>query len=183
MRRFLLILAAALSAPAVAACDDPNSFLSEPTLRSDSAMVLRAPTAPGADAPSAFNGAGPSVVSPERPQSALQYDFALRQSGSTFRFVAVETATRAGRPGIAPSTRPFENIEEASRRRTEYSDSSIVLVSGASYTYRTRQYQSAAGPCFNYGKLKVLALDPVGGTATLQARVNLNCDDERLSTD
>lgn len=183
MRRFLLILAAALSAPAVAACDDPTSFLNEPILRSDSALVLRAPTAPGADAPSALNGAGPTVVSPERPQFAGQYDFLLRQSGSTFRFVALETATTSGRPGIAPSATPFENIDEASRRRSEYSDSSVVLVAGASYIYRTRQYQSQVGPCFNYGKLKVLTLDPAQGTASVQARVNLNCDDERLTAD
>ncbi len=183
MRRFLLILAAALSAPAVAACDDPTSFLREPTLRSDSALVLRAPTAPGADAPSAFDGAGPSVVSPERPQFAGQYDFALRQSGSTFHFVPLETPTRTGRPGILLSATPYEKIEEASRRRSDYSDSTVVLVPGASYTYRTRQYQSAVGPCFNYGKLKVLALDPAQGTASVQALVNLNCDDERLTAD
>lgn len=183
MRRFLLILAAALSAPAVAACDDPTSFLGEPLLRGDSALVVRAPTAAGPDAPSAFNGAGPGVVSPERPQFAGQYDFALRQSGSAFRFVAVETPTRTGRPGIVLSTTPFEDIDEASRRRSEYSDSSVVLVQGASYLYRTRQYQSPLGPCFNYGKLKILALDPAQGTASLQAVVNVNCDDERLSAD
>jgi FtsP/CotA-like multicopper oxidase with cupredoxin domain len=183
VRRFLLILAAALSAPAVAACDDPTSFLNEPVLRADSALVLRAPTAPGADAPSALNGAGPNTVSPERPQFAGQYDFALRQSGSTFRFVVTETSTRAGRPGIALSTTPYANIEEASRRRSEYADSSVVLVAGASYTYRTRQYQSAVGPCFNYGKLRVLTLDPAAGTASVQAMVNLNCDDERLTAD
>ena len=183
MRRFLLILAAALSAPAVAACEDPTSFLNEPRLRSDSALVLRAPTAPGADAPSALNGAGPNVVSPERPQSAGQYDFALRQSGSTFRFVLPETPTTTGRPGISPSATPYESIEEASRRRSEYSDSSVVLVLGAAYTYRTRQYQSPVGPCFNYGKLRVLALDPAQGTASIQALVNTNCDDERLTAD
>jgi hypothetical protein len=183
VRRFLLIFAAALSAPAVAACDDPTSFLNEPTLRADSALVVRAPTAAGPDAPSAFNGAGPTVVSPERPQFAGQYDFALRQSGGTFRFVALETPTRGARPGIMASTTPFENIDEASRRRSEYSDSSLVLATGASYIYRTRQYQSPVGPCFNYGKLKVLALDPALGTASLQVLVNLNCDDERLTAD
>ncbi|HEX8673390.1 MAG TPA: hypothetical protein VF710_15955, partial [Longimicrobium sp.] len=81
------------------------------------------------------------------------------------------------------SATPYANIEEASRRRSEYADSSVVLVAGASYTYRTRQYQSAVGPCFNYGKLRVLTLDPAAGTASVQAMVNLNCDDERLTAD
>lgn len=181
MRRFLLILLAALPLSGLAACDDPTSFLAEPNLRQDSALVLRAPGAPGADAPSALDATRVTEVSPELPQFAGQWDFALRQSGSTFRLVPLETGSASTRPGLAPSAVDYANLEEASRRRSAYADSAVVLAPGATYTYRTRAYQAGGGTCFSYGKLRIDALDAATGRVNLRALTNVNCDDERLA--
>ena len=183
MRRFLLILLAALPLSGLAACDDPTSFLNDPNLREDSALVLRAPGAPGADAPSALDATIPAEVSPELPQFAGQWDFALRQSGSTFRLVPLQTGSSTTRPTLSPSAVAYENIDEASRRRSAYSDTAVVLTQGATYTFRTRAYQVRGGTCAgSYGKLRIDALDPATGRVNLRARVNVNCDDERLES-
>lgn len=181
MRRLLLILLAVLPLAATAACED-NSFFNEATFRADT-LVLRAPTAAGADAPSALDASRPSTVSPERPQFAGAWDYALRQSGSTFTLLPVVTRARSLRPGLARSNDPFDQIDEASRNRAAYADSSVTLVQGAAYTFRTRQYRTDFGECFNYGKLQVVSLDPAAGTARLFVMVNANCDDERLTDD
>ena len=181
MRRFLLILLAALPISGLAACDDPTSYLTDPNLRQDTLLVLRAPGGAGADAPSALDASTPTEVSPELPQFAGQWDFAVRQSGSTFRFVPLETGSATTRPGLAPSAVDYAAIDEASRRRSVYSDSAVVLAAGASYTYRTRAYRVSGGTCFSYGKLRIDSLDPATGRVTLRALTNINCDDERLS--
>jgi hypothetical protein len=181
VRRLLLILIAVLPLAGTAACED-NNFFTEPVLRADT-LVLRAPTAAGADAPSALNASVPSVVSPERPQFAGTYDYALRQNGSTFSLLPVVTRTRSMRPGLQASTQAFDRIQEASRNRASYADSAVVLVQGGAYTFRTRQYTGQFGECFNYGKLQVLNLDAAAGTARLHVVVNGNCDDERLTDD
>ncbi len=181
MRRFLLILLAVLPLGATAACED-NSFFNEAAIRADT-LVLRAPTAAAADAPSALDLSRPSTVFPERPQFARVWDYALRQSGSTFTLIPVETRSRSLRPGLARSDQAFDDIDEASRNRSTYSDSAVVLVQGSAYTYRTRQYSTDFGECFNYGKLQVLNLDAAAGTARVYVVVNANCDDERLADD
>ena len=181
MRRLLLILIAVLPLAGTAACED-NSFFSEPQLRSDT-LQLRAPTAAEADAPSALDASVPRVVSPERPQFAGAWDYALRQNGSTFSLIPVTTRSRSTRPGLQLSTQAFDRIDDASRNRASYSDSAVVLVQGGAYTFRTRQYTGQFGECFNYGKLQVLNLDPAAGTARLNVVVNANCDDERLTDD
>jgi hypothetical protein len=181
VRRFLLILLAVLPLGATAACED-NSFFNEAELRMDT-LLVRAPTAAGPDAPSAIDASRPTTVSPERPQNALAWDYALRQSGSTFTLIPVETRTRAMRPGLARSNDAFERIERASRNRSTYADSAVVLSQGASYTFRTRQYRTDFGDCFNYGKLQVVNLDPATSTARIYVVVNANCDDERLTDD
>ena len=180
MRRFLLILMAALPLSALAACDDVTGA-NEPSIAADSALVLRAPTAPGADVSSALDATIPQGVTPEFPQYARAWDFALRQSGNSFRFDVLNTTTRSQRPGIALSNQAFAEIREASRRRSSYADSTIALVEGASYTFRTRANPSG---CFYYGKLRVVDLDPALGTAQLYVAVNNGrCDDERLEYD
>lgn len=181
MRRLLLILLAVLPLAATAACED-NSFFNEATFRADT-LVLRAPTAGEADAPSALDASRPSAVSPERPQFAGLWDYALRQSGSTFTLLPVVTRARSLRPGLARSNESFDQIENASRSRASYQDSTVTLVQGAAYTFRTRQYSTDFGECFNYGKLLVVNLDPAAGTARLYVKVNANCDDERLTED
>ncbi len=183
MRRFLLILLAALPLSGLAACDDPTSYLTDPNLREDTLLVLRAPGAPGGDAPtapSALDGTVPTEISPELPQFAGQWDFALRQSGSTFRFVAIQTGSSVSRPGLAPSSTDYAAIDEASRRRSVYTDTAVVLTAGASYTFRTRQYPARGRTCVSYGKMRVDALDPARGQANLRVLTNINCDDERL---
>lgn len=181
MRRLLLILIAVLPLAGTAACED-TSFFSEPQLRADT-LLLRAPSAEGADAPSALNASVPSVVSPERPQFAGGWDYALRQNGSTFTLLPITTRTRSMRPGLQRSTQAFDRIDEAPRNRASYADSAVVLAQGGAYTFRTRQYRTDFGECFNYGKLQVLNLDPAAGTARLFVLVNGNCDDERLTED
>lgn len=179
MRRFLLILLAALPTATLNACDDVTGA-NQVVLTTDSALVLRAPTA-AVEGPSALDASGPEAVSPELPQFAGAWDFALRQSGSTFRFVVRDPGTPSSRPGISLSSQPHESITEASRARSSYSDSSIVLSQGASYTFRTR---TLGGGCFYYGKLRVADLDAAMGTARLIVTVNKRrCDDERLTED
>lgn len=181
MRRFLLILMAALPVAALAACDDTTSFFGEPALSGDSTLVLYVPNPAGTNvAASALDAAVPAAVSPELPQYAGQWDFALRRSGGALRLVTLDTGSPVTKPGIALSTRAFDNVKEASRRRSEYSDSSIVLTNGATYIFRTR-YRSSS--CFSYGKMQVKALDAAAGTTRLQVLVNQNCDDERLEAD
>ena len=180
MRRFLLILMAALPVAALAACDSPTSIYGSPRIARDSAIFLRVPTSGGADAASALDALTPAAVSPELPQFAGQWDFALRQSGSTFRLVTLDTGSPTSRPGIAPRADDFYKIDEASRRRSEYSDSSVVITNGAAYTFRTRLRSSS---CFSYGKMRVLSLNAATGTAQLDVLVNANCGDERLADD
>lgn len=180
MRRFLLVLMAVLPLAPLAACDDTSSAFGAPSLSGDSTLVLRAPTATGADVASAVDAAVPAAVSPELPQYAGQWDFALRQNGGTFRLVTLDTGSPVTRPGISPRQEAFDNIEKASRRRSEYSDSTLTISQGSVYTFRTR-YRS--NQCFSYGKMRVVALDAALGTARLDVVVNRNCDDERLIPD
>ena len=180
MRRFLLIILAALPLASLNACDDVTGG-NEVILSTDSTLVLRAPTAAD-EGPSALDASVPQAVSPEFPQvSGAGWDFALRQSGSAFRFEVRDLGTAASRAGISLSNQPFESIDEASRARSTYSDSSIVLMEGASYTFRTRDVR---GGCFYYGKLRVVDLDAAIGTARMIVTVNnVRCDDERLTED
>jgi hypothetical protein len=94
VRRFLLILMAALPLATVAACNDTTGS-DETFLSGDTALVLRAPTAEGPDQASALDARVPQAVAPEFPQFAGQWDFALRQSGTSFRFDVLETSTRS----------------------------------------------------------------------------------------
>ena len=192
MRRFLLAALALLPLAAAAACDDAANPFDEVTIVTDSTLVLRAPTA-GVESASALDASTrppfsrPRTVRPELPEFAGEWDFALRQNGSTFSFVTqrgvVLGASRSSFPLIARSNTAFDAIDEAERSRATYSDSSIVLAEGAAYTYRTRAYAVSGGTCFNYGKLRVLRLDPATGTARLEAAVNPRCDDVRLVPD
>ena len=180
MRRFLLILMAVLPVASLAACDDTSSAFGAPSLSGDSTLVPRAPTFVGADVASALDATVPAAVAPELPQYAGQWDFALRQNGSTFRLVTLDTGSPVSRPGLAPRQGVFTEIEEASRRRSEYSDSTVTINEGSVFTFRTRFRNNQ---CFSYGKLRVVDLDVALGTARFDVVVNRNCDDERLIPD
>jgi hypothetical protein len=182
VRRFFVILAAVLPLAVLAsACDDATGF-GNARITADSSVVLRSASAP-IDGPSAFDSRGLVLVSPERPEAAGQWDFALRQNGSTFSLVSAPAGISSGfaRAGIRRSTETYERIEEAPRRRAEYGDQPVVLTEGASFTFRSRQYPTQFSTCFNYGKLAVLKLDAAAGSATLAVAVNDNCDDPRLT--
>ncbi|HEX8431468.1 MAG TPA: hypothetical protein VF625_09280, partial [Longimicrobium sp.] len=168
MRRFFVILAAVLPLAVLAsACNDSTGF-GNARLTADSAVVLRSPNST-VDGPSAIDTRGLILVSPERPEAAGQWDFALRQNGNAFSLVSAPAGISSGfaRAAIRRSTETYERIEEAPRRRAEYSEEPTVLEQGASYTFRSRQYATQFSICFNYGKLSVVRLDPAAGTATL----------------
>ncbi|HYW05537.1 MAG TPA: hypothetical protein VE913_01200 [Longimicrobium sp.] len=182
VRRFFVILAAVLPLAVLAsACNDATGF-GNASITADSSVVLRSASS-AIDGPSAVDARGLILVSPERPEAAGQWDFALRQNGNTFSLVSAPAGISSGfaRAGLRRSTETFERIEEAPRRRSEYSEEPTVLAEGASYTFRSRQYATQFSTCFNYGKLAVVKLDPAAGTATLAMAVNDNCDDARLT--
>lgn len=182
MRRLLLIISALLPLAVLAsACGDATG-LGTPLLQADTAVVLRSPTS-DAGGPSGIDSRSLILVSPERPEAAGQWDFALRQSGTTFTLVSAPAAlgSSLARALLRPSTDSFDDIDDAPRRRSEYSEQPVTIAVGSTFTFRSRQFATTYGVCFNYGKLAVAALDPAAGTARLKLLVNVNCDDPRLT--
>lgn len=183
MRRFALIAAAV--APFVlltAACDDPLG-LQEAVIDRDTMLTLAAPTADTTLATALDFAQGIILRNPERVEDAANWDFALRQSGGAVRLIPQPIELRSRRPLLARSSDAFSEIERAPTGRSAYGDTAVTLVPGDVYIFRSRQYPTNFGLCYNYGKFRVLAVNAARGTATFSIAANVGCADERLEAD
>lgn len=176
---YVLLLALPLSL-ALGACEETSLF-GEVRLVADT-VTVGTPTGPSG-LPSAIDiareaGIEPLLSRPETLTDAGRWDFAVRQAsaGAPVVLRAFRPVQGTGAAGIAPSSRDFDQVDEAPRGGG-YQSEPVTLVQGATYLLRSRRYSA----CVSYGKAKVLALDAAQGTATLALVVNENCDDERLA--
>jgi len=183
---FALLLTLPLAA-ALSACEG-DSFLTDATVVRDS-VELAAPTAT-VDLPSALDftnaGAGIALRRPERTEDAQQWDLALRRtetSGFALRtFEAPGQSLRGA--GLSAQASDFEALERAPRNSSDYTTGLIPISVGNVFAVRSRQYSTGLGfACTAFGKLKVVSVDAVAGTAKLAVIANAGCDDERLTAD
>jgi hypothetical protein len=184
--RFLALLAPlAAIAPVLSACDD-NTFLQDAVVRADTVDL----GLPGGDRGSAIDlvraSANATLIRrPETVQDAEQWDFAVRRAAGGLVLHPNEGLGTGGRgAGIGATTRPFDDIDEAPRGTSSYSENDVALSANAVYLLRSRTYGAGLGiNCLKYGKARVVSLDAATGQVRLALVINENCDDERLTDD
>jgi hypothetical protein len=118
---------------------------------------------------------------PERPEHALEWDFALRRAEGGLALRALSPGAGQARPGLAATGEAFEAMRLAPTGGARYTSDLVPLVEGQSFYMRSRQYISPFGNlCVKFGKVQVLTLDVAAGTAELELVINDSCFDERL---
>jgi hypothetical protein len=171
------LLLASAAALVTAGCDDPLG-LGEPVLARDT-VFMGTPTSTSTR-PTAIDLADNNAPRrPELPVHAELWDFQLRQTGNTL-FLASNPGRDTQRPaGIATASRDIEQLEEAPTSRDDYQETPIALAVGTTFVAHSRDVGSFS--CVKYAKLKVLALDPAAGEASLVVVSNQGCGDDRLT--
>jgi hypothetical protein len=189
--RVLFLASAAVALAALAACDNPNDFLLDPQLVTDT-VTLAAPSVES-DLPSALDltsvgGARHGGRYPERLEDAGQWDLVLRLTHGTGDGALV--LAPAGAVGAVRSnaaiTRPlqgrtFSEVVEAPGRSSFLGDTTISVTAGAVYVARSRAVQCGISFGELYAKLRVLEAVPAEGSVRLEVVANLNCSDPRLA--
>jgi hypothetical protein len=180
-RSFIVIAALFASSALLGACGDDPLF---PDIQLSTDTVTL--TVPGGTAPSAVDlvRIQPPFTLLRRPelvQDAGEWDITLRAEGGG---LVLRPFDQPGSPlrgaGIIVTSDNFDRISEAPRGTGDYGDQAVAATLNGTYFFRSRQYPSQAGLCVNYAKAKVLAVNPVAGTAQVALVINDNCDDERL---
>lgn len=156
------------------ACDDPLG-LGDPEIAADSIDLRVAQL--NADTPSAIDilTRPPGLRYPERSVDAQEWDVQLRRSGGSLILAPFTLLGGSRAAGVRLATEAFLEIDEAPRRRADYSIEPITLQEGATYFIRSRNLN-----CVKFGALKVVDLDVAEGTGRFAIRSNTVCDDERL---
>lgn len=184
MRLSLLVLV--LLAPlagALSACEG-NSLFGEVQLFADT-VALTAPSE-GSSRPTGIDlvrqrGIEPVESYPEFPIDADRWDFVVRQSGGQLVLRPFQPLEGGRGAGSLRATRDFDQLREAPRNTSEYSDQPAPLALNATYLLRSRRWSNGFQQCVTYAKAKVTALDVAAQTVSLALVINENCDDERLA--
>jgi len=174
MRRFLLSIFAT-AAVVSAACSDPNDLPDATVANFVDTVTLAALTGtPIADA-SAFSISGGDSV---RTDLSSDFDFAFQldaEKGAMLLPRAVLGLTGVGRSdaGLQRRDETFDEIDTGESDGYVTSDTVFIAV-GERYMGRSRVVCSALGVS-KYGKLEILAIDPVNRLVTFRYLVNDNC--------
>lgn len=181
MRLVLVSVAAFGLAASLAACNNDPYGLNQVTLATDTAAKIAAPTADSASLGSAIDITNSNIARfPERSSDAQSWDFALRQSGSTFYFRPYPgSVSQIGAGLIGPTSDVYASADMAPSR-TQYGDTAVVVQPGKTYYVRSRQFGELGVVCVRYAKLTPIAVSPVAGTVTLSVTSNVGCNDRRL---
>jgi hypothetical protein len=181
---FLALLVGLPLFSALTACDDP--LARGPVLLLQDTVVIAVPTE-GLDRASAIDlirEAAPGLLRfPERAEHAGQWDFALRRSDGGLAMRTFDPGLGRARPGIAETGETFEQMRLAPISSARYVSDPVTLTEGASYYLRSRPGAVFGATCLRFGRMRVLALDLVAGTAELALAINDGCNDERLVLD
>jgi hypothetical protein len=185
--RVLFLASAAIALAALAACDNPNDYLLDPQLVTDT-VTLAAPSME-TDLPSALDLTGVGGPRhggryPERLEDAGQWDLALRLDDGALLLAPVGAIGTAR--SNAAITRPiqgrtFTQLVEAPGRSSFVSDTSVSVTAGAVYAARSRAVACGITAGELFAKLRVLEAVPAEGRVRLEIVANLRCSDPRLA--
>jgi hypothetical protein len=185
--RYVIPAALAALVAALGACDNPNDFLLDPAIVTDT-VTLVAPSV-GSDLPSALDitavgSPRHGARFPEQLGDAGQWDLALRLRDGQLVFLPAGAVGSAGTNAALthPITgKTFSQLIEAPGRSAFVKDSAVVLSTGAPYAARSRLIPCGITNGELFAKFQVLEAVPAEGRVKIEVIANLNCSDPRLA--
>jgi hypothetical protein len=165
------------TAAALTGCSDP--FGSGNFIKRDSLTVASA-NGPSTR-PSAVNVAvGNSLVFPELPSAAGQWDLQVRQTGGTFFLVPNPGNGSYRGAGLQKTTRTLDDPGEAPIESASYTRTAVAVAAGDVYYVQTRQQNPECGLLPKFAILEVVSVVADSGLAHVAVVSNQACNDERL---
>ena len=178
LARPLLLAAAAFS---MAACDD-DLGLGTWSAAPDTATLFSLSRPDLIGLPSAYDFINHTVFEVESPGATGQWDIALRDEGGQLALVPAGAFegqdSRAALALITGGT--FDSLDEAPGDTSAYSRNAVVVQAGQVYAVRTRRAGCTFTTAVRFGKMRIIAVDPVAGTVKFEAVVNPFCNDRSL---
>jgi hypothetical protein len=129
--------------------------------------------------PSGYDFVNRRVIEVEQPGSGGSWDLALGGTG-TLQLIPAAAFEGQGtsRAAIAPITNTtYELLTQAPSDDSQYLITPVDVTLGAVYVVRTRRSPCGFSTGVRFGKIQVVAVDAVQGTATFAVVVNPYCND------